>query len=434
MKPLSLKDLAKIIEAADTKITARTITGVSTDSRTIKAGECFFAIDGENFDGHNYLRQAFKNGAFCAVVSKDLPDDNLLKVADTIKALGKLARWYRNARGFKVVAITGSVGKTTTRQIASHVLSRHYRLCQAPKNFNNDIGLPLTILSADPQDQIIIAELGSNHPGEIEYLSKIAQPDIAVITNIRLAHLEGLGDLEAIKAEKLSIARGLKPDGILITDPASQMTPSSIVYQGSSSRFRLENTDITLPLPGRGNLENALTAWAICRRFGITIADFAGAVKTFRPVPMRCELLQTAALTILDDCYNANPASMKNALETLAALSVQKTGRRVFICGDMAELGSQTERLHLELAADIIKAEVHLILAVGKFAKLTADAAKDAAEYGLHTKCFEDAFSACNNLHKFIKVHDIVLVKGSRTSKLELAVEKLKQLSASDLR
>jgi UDP-N-acetylmuramoyl-tripeptide--D-alanyl-D-alanine ligase len=195
MKPLSLKDLAKIIEAADAKITARTITGVSTDSRTIKAGECFFAIDGENFDGHNYLSQAFENGALCAVVSKDLPGDNLLKVADTVKALGDLARWYRGACGFKVVAITGSVGKSTTRQIACHVLSRHYRLCQAPKNFNNDIGLPLTILSADPQDQIIVAELGSNHPGEIEYLSKIAQPDIAVVTNIRLAHLEGFGDL-----------------------------------------------------------------------------------------------------------------------------------------------------------------------------------------------------------------------------------------------
>jgi UDP-N-acetylmuramoyl-tripeptide--D-alanyl-D-alanine ligase len=246
--------------------------------------------------------------------------------------------------------------------------------------------------------------------------------------------LEGFGDLETIKAEKLSIARGLKPDGILITDPASQMTPSNIVFQGPSSRFRLEDTEITLPLPGRGNLENALTAWAICRRFDITIDDFAGAVKTFRPIPMRCELLQTAALTILNDCYNANPASMKNALETLAGLSAQKAGRRVFICGDMAELGDLSEQLHLELAADIIKAEVHLMLAVGKSAKIAAGAAKNAAEYDLHTKCFEDTFSACNNLHKFIKVHDIVLVKGSRTSKLELAVEKLKELSASDLR
>jgi UDP-N-acetylmuramoyl-tripeptide--D-alanyl-D-alanine ligase len=434
MKPLSLKDLAKIIEAPDTKITARTITGVSTDSRTTKAGECFFAIAGENFDGHNYLRQAFENGALCAVVSKDLPGDSLLKVTDTVKALGKLARWYRNACDFKVVAITGSVGKTTTRQIACHVLSRHYRLCQAPKNFNNDIGLPLTILSADPQDQIIVAELGSNYPGEIEYLAKIAQPDIAVVTNIHLAHLEGLGDLETIKAEKLSIARGLKPNGIFITNPASQITPSNIVFQGPSSRFRLEDTDITLPLPGRGNLENALTAWSICRRFDITIADFAAAVKTFHPVPMRCELLQTAALTILNDCYNANPASMKNALETLVSLSAQKTGRRVFICGDMAELGSQTEQLHLELAADIIKAEVHLMLAVGKSAKIAANTAKNAAEYDLHTKCFEDTFSACNNLHKFIKVHDIILVKGSRASKLELAVEKLKELSAPDLR
>ncbi|MHC4596826.1 MAG: UDP-N-acetylmuramoyl-tripeptide--D-alanyl-D-alanine ligase, partial [Planctomycetota bacterium] len=422
-------------------------TGVSTDSRTTKAGDCFFAISGENFDGHDYVADAFAKGAVCAVVGRDLDDEEftgkcLLKVDDTVKALGDFAGEYRRQAGFKVIAITGSVGKTTTRQIAYQALSRCFRVFQAPKNFNNNIGLPLTLLGADAEDQIVIAELGANHPGEIAYLTGIAAPDIAVVTNVHPAHLEGFGDLQTIIQEKLSISEGLPSDGILIVNAdldqlveacrvkraefvtfgksdGSDCQARDITSDGSTSRFTIDGTEVYLPLAGPGNVENALAAWAVCNRLGLAIDDFAQAVKTLSPASMRAELLKIGTLTVLNDCYNANPASMENALDILCGLNSDGKRRLVFICGDMAELGVQAERLHARLGTSIAQAKVQLLLTIGKFAKIAAEAAKTSAEYNLQIKCFEDTLSACNNLHEFIKDYDIILVKGSRTARLE---------------
>ncbi len=455
MKSFSIAELAGIIKARTIKDTG-TFNGVSTDSRSTEPADCFFAIPGDNFDGHDYISDAFDKGAACAVVSKDttaekLSAKSLLRVDDTVKALGDFAAQYRLRTDPKVVAITGSVGKTTTRQITYHVLSRYYRVRQAPKNFNNYIGLPLTLLAADPDDQIVIAELGANHPGEIAYLTRIAQPDIAVITNVHPAHLEGFGSLETILSEKLSISQGLRANGTFIinadceqlldacrstyteftafgTSDGCDMQARKITFSASASRFAIDGTQIDLPLPGAGNVENALAAFAVCRQFGIAASDFAVAVKTLPVIPMRTELLQVGKLTVLNDCYNANPASMKNALDILVRLGSKKNSRLVFICGDMAELGQHSEKLHADLADHIAGAKVKVLLTVGNLAKITADIAKARARYDLHTKSFKDTISACNNLNKYIKDYDIVLVKGSRVAKLELAVQKLKEL------
>jgi len=410
----------------------------------------------------------------CAVVSKDIATDKLasktiLEVDGTIKAFGDFARDYRQLCGFKVVAITGSVGKTTVRQIAHHVLIQKYRVFQAPKNFNNNIGLPLTLLGADPEHQIVIAELGTSHPGEIAYLTRIAQPDIAVITNVHPAHLEGFGSLQAITKEKLSIAQGLSDDGILIinADLVKWLNGSQLNYQlpitnnqvitfgksgdsnfqaqdvtrasspcyhgqdgrgtfGFGSRFTIDDTEIYLPLPGPGNIENALAAWAVCKQFGLTIHDFAQGLKTLPSISMRAEVLQIGTLTVINDCYNANPASMKNALNILTSLGLKEGRRLVFICGEMAELGNQSEQLHTELGADIAGARVQLLIAVGTLAEIAAAAAQKTADYNLQVKCFDNTLSACNNLQEFIKDNDIVLIKGSRIAKLEMVVEKLK--------
>ncbi|MFZ2145994.1 MAG: UDP-N-acetylmuramoyl-tripeptide--D-alanyl-D-alanine ligase [Sedimentisphaerales bacterium] len=439
-------------------------TGVSTDSRTTKPGDCFFAIPGENFDGHDYVADAFTKGVVCAVVSKDIKDNKfadrpVLKVKDTIKALGDFAGEYRRRADFKVVAITGSAGKTTTRQIAYQALGKCFRVYQSPRSFNNNIGLPLTLLGAEADDQIVVAELGSNHPGEIAHLTRITAPDIAVVTNVHPAHLEGFGDLQTIIQEKLSISEGLTQDGIFIINAdfdglvsacrakgtkfitfgksdGADYQARNISYEASASRFTIDNTEVYLPLAGPGNVENALAAWAVCSRLGLAIDDFAQAVKTLSPASMRAELLQIGNLTVLNDCYNANPASMRNALDILAGLDTTGNRRLVFICGDMAELGQQTERLHAELGTSIVQAKVQLLLAVGRFAKIAAEAAKTSAEHNLgpykagslQIKHFEDTISACNNLHEFIKDYDIVLVKGSRTARLEMVVEKLKKL------
>ncbi len=466
MKKFPIKDLAQIIKAhpmnrvSSIEYRASNFTGVSTDSRTTKTGDCFFAIAGDNFDGHDFVSDAFEKGAVCAVVSREIKDSRftdkaILVVDDTVKAIGDFARGYRRQCTFKVVAITGSVGKTTVRQIVHHVLSQHYRVFQSPKNFNNQIGLPLSLLGADPEHQIVVVELGTNHPGEIAYLTGIAQPNIAVVTNVYPAHLEGFGDIHAIAKEKLSIVEGLLDDGILIVNAdlvkglnnyqlpvtnhqiitfgksgSSDYQARNITPNGIGSRFIIDGVEVYLPLAGPGNIENALAAWAVCSQFGITIDDFAQAVKTLSAVPMRAEVLQIGTLTVLNDCYNANPASMKNALDILANLVLKEKRRAVFICGDMAELGRQTQDLHAELGAAVAHAKVRLLLTVGESAKIVADSAKDAAKYDLQTKSFTDALSACNNLTKFIKNYDIVLVKGSRINKLELTVKKLRELFA----
>jgi len=466
MKKFSIADLAGTIKTrpAASEYAIRDFTGVSIDSRTTKPSDCFFAIPGENFDGHDYVAEAFAKGAVCAVVSKDIPvgkpaDKPILKVEDTIKALGDFAGEYRRQSNFKVVAITGSAGKTTTKEIAYQALSQCFRVYQSPKSFNNNIGLPLTLLGAEADDQIVIAELGSNHPSEIAHLTRIAAPDIAVVINVHPAHLEGFGDLQTIIQEKLSISEGLKPDGVFIINAdckdlvrncrakgikfitfgksdGAHYQAKNISYEASATRFTVDSTEVYLPLPGPGNVENALAAWAVCRQLGLAIEDFANAVRSVSPVTMRAELLQIGTLTVLNDCYNANPASMKNALNILTGLDPAGKRRLVFICGDMAELGPQTESLHAELGISIAKTKVGLLLSVGKFAKIAAETAKTTAEQNfeskemesLQIKCFDDTISACNNLHEIIKDYDIILAKGSRTIGLEKVVEKLQEL------
>ncbi len=463
MKELSIDTLAQItrgcVESEINRGSRETISclaGVSTDSRTTKAGDCFFAIPGEKFDGHEYVSDAFAKGAVCAVVSRKLEAQEfagkcLVRVEDTIKALGDLAAEYRRQAGFKVIAITGSVGKTTTRQIIHHVLGRHFRVHQSPNSFNNNIGVPLTLLGAAPGVQIVVAELGSNHPGEISCLTRIAEPDIAIVTNVHPAHLEGFGDLQTIVNEKLSISEGLRPGGILIINgdfeqlvnacrargirfatfgrsEGSKYQLKNIRACGSTSRFTIEGKEVCLPLPGPGNVENALAAWAVCSELGLSADDFALDIETLPPVSMRAEMLHVGTLTILSDCYNANPASMRNALKILAGLESADKNRLVFICGQMAELGPRAAELHAELGVSIAQAGVKLVVAVGELAKIAGQSAKANAKYDLQVKCFPDTICACNNLHEFIKDYDIILIKGSRTAKLETVVEKLKEL------
>jgi len=465
MKEFRITDLAEITGAkfpvSCSKYGATSFTGVSIDSRTIKTGDCFFAIPGDNFDGHDYVPDAFAKGAVCAVVSKDIDEEKfagrcVLKVKDTVKALGDLAREYRQQAGYKVVAITGSAGKTTTRQIIYHVLSQQFRVHQSPKSFNNQIGVPLTLLGAGSDDQIVIAELGSNHPGEISYLTRIAEPDIAVVTNVHPAHLEGFGDLQTIIQEKSSISEGLMSDGFFIINgdfdqlvdacrdkglnfttfgksDGSYYRAGNIRPDVSASRFTIDGVEIYLPLAGPGNVENALAAWAVCSQLGLNIGDFAEALQTLPPVSMRAEIQNIGTLTIINDCYNANPASMRNALDILAQIDQTGQRRRIFICGDMAELDQQAGHLHAELGKHIVQANVQMLLTVGDLAKITATSVRASSGGNMQIKCYEDAASISNNLHKYIKDYDIILIKGSRVAKLETVVEKIKELFSRNL-
>ncbi|MCL5278932.1 MAG: UDP-N-acetylmuramoyl-tripeptide--D-alanyl-D-alanine ligase [Planctomycetes bacterium] len=453
MRTLSISEVARIVGAEPTAGIETSATGVSTDTRTIQKGDCFFAIAGESFDGHNYVHHAFAKGAACAVVERAVEGTGpILTVPSTIQALGDLARAYRRTNGFKVVALTGSVGKTTTRQIVHHVLSQHFRVHQAQKSFNNNIGLPLTLLGAEPQTQIVVAELGANHPGEIAPLTRIAQPDVALVTNAHPAHLAGFGDLATIVREKLSIAEGLSSEGVLIINgdieplvaacrqrgrgfrtfgksPGVDYRTENIVCEALHSTFTIDRTPIRVPLPGPGNVENALAAWAICAQFGLMVEDFAQALANLPAVAMRAEAMKIGTLTVLNDCYNANPASMKNALAMLHNLrpdgDAKPSRRLVFICGEMAELGPQTEALHAELGQTVAEADVDLLVTVGAGPRTTAETARQAARHGLQTRSFDNTLSTCNHLQEFIQQDDIILVKGSRTARLEQVVNEL---------
>jgi UDP-N-acetylmuramoyl-tripeptide--D-alanyl-D-alanine ligase len=453
MRTLSLNEVARIVGAEAAVGSETSVTGVSTDTRTIQKGDCFFALAGENFDGHNYIHEAFAKGAACAVVERAVEGTGpVLRVQSTIQALGDLARAYRRMSGFKVVALTGSVGKTTTRQIIHHALGQGFCVHQAQKSFNNNIGLPLTLLGAEPQTQIVVAELGANHPGEIAPLTRIAQPDVALVTNAHPAHLAGFGDLATIVREKLSIAEGLSPEGTLIIN--GDMEPlvaacrkrgrsfrtfgkssgvdyraENIVCEALHSTFTIDGTPIRVPLPGPGNVENALAAWAVCSQFSLTLDAFAQALANLPAVAMRAQAMEIGTLTVLNDCYNANPASMKNALAMLHNLrpdgDAKPSRRLVFICGEMAELGSQTEALHAELGPAVAEAGVDLLVTVGAAPRTTARVARQAARHDLQTRNFDDTLSACNHLQEFIQPDDIILVKGSRTARLEQVVDKL---------
>lgn len=452
MKAITLETLAEVLGA---EVISRVATGqaggVSIDSRTIQAGDCFFAVKGENYDGHDYVEQVFENGAVCAVVEQEVEADGvILKVADTVKAMGELARWYRSEMGFKVVAITGSAGKTTTREMAYHVLSRRFNCTRAPKSFNNAIGLPLTILSSDEGHQIVIVEIGSNAPGEVARLGRIASPDIAMVTNIYPAHLAGFGNIEVIIKEKASIAEGLKGAGKLLINgdfeelvrhcgtikkdfitfgggAECDIKGEELFSEGLDGELTIDGTKISVPLAGRANLSNALAAWAICKQFDISIEEFAEVISTFEAVDMRLQIQTTGPITIINDCYNANPVSMANALDCLVQIGESRGARKVFICGTMAELGAQSENLHRQLGRLVAKSGVKLLLAAGDFAGTVADAAGTSArDENFEAFVFKNTNQLCNNVAKFVRPDDIVLVKGSRSAKLEKAVEKLK--------
>ena len=420
---------------------------VCMDSREAKPGDCFFAIKGENINSHDYITNVFDVGATIAIVSqgcpisvKHLSEKAILRVPDTIEAMGILANHYRLNNSFKVVAITGSLGKTTTRNIIYHALSSKYKCYQAMKNYNNDIGLPFSLLKCPEDAEIAVLELGTNSPGEIEYLSSIAMPDIAVITNTQAVHLEGLGDIDGVVAEKAGIAKGILPNGILIINSQMQLLKKHLDSigqdyitfdetaahsNGADGYIKVEGEKIAIPLPGLANLKNALAAHKVCQQLDITSQQFAQAMQTIPAVDMRMQIEQLKNVTIINDCYNASPESMKNAIGLLCELSTQQNRRSVFICGPMLELGTHSKQLHNQLGKQIAENNIKLLIAVGDETGETVNALDNC---GRETAYYKKIELMTNQLHKHLRNDDIILVKGSRGAKLETAVSKIKEL------
>jgi len=440
---LSLYEIATAVSGKLVNPLKQTITSISTDTRTIIPGALFVPIKGENFDGHNYIQNAAERGAVCALSEVEMAADiPLIIVNSTRKALMDLAGYYRRLFDIKVVAITGSAGKTTTKDMIAGILEQKYKTKKTMKNFNNDIGLPLSIFQLEEGDEALVLEMGMNHGGEIHELSLTGAPDIAVITHIGDAHIENFENREGILNAKLEIVDGLKPNGTVILngdDPlltgaiaAIKVKPFIAKYPSNenillTTPVGLEKTEckfnwagqdvnITVPLPGAHMVKNALLAVAVGIELGCTPEQITKGFETFAPPAGRLTVEKIGNKTIINDAYNANPASMKEAIKILAT----EKGRKVAILGDMNELGHVAEERHKEVGAFAGEAGLDLFIAVGGLSKHMYDSFPHTNK--IYFSTVEEFITAGMHL---LKEDDIVLIKASRGMAFERIITKL---------
>jgi UDP-N-acetylmuramoyl-tripeptide--D-alanyl-D-alanine ligase len=451
MNPLPLSQIAQLaggsISSGDQTVA---VNKVSTDSRTLKSRELFVALRGENFDGHNFVGTAAQIGAAGAIVestwSGEIPENfALIRANDTLQAYQDLAANYRKSLRLKVVAITGSNGKTSTKDFTAAVLAHRFRVTKTEGNFNNHVGLPRTILAATSADEIGVWEIGMNHPGEIATLAKVATPDVAIITNIGVAHIEFMGSREKIAEEKGSLAEAIGTEGTIILNADDSFTRTiasrargKVILAGiSSGSIRAgeisqsgTGADFTilegahrcraqLSVPGSHMVQNALLAIAAGRAFGLSLEECAAGLAAAPLTKARSQIKDIGGVKFLDDSYNANPDSMKAALRTLVELDAD--GKRIAVLGEMRELGDQSERGHREVGETAAALKVDQIIAIGDVAAAIADAARQA---GLRkTTIVNSTSEAAELLREIAAPGDLILIKGSRAARTEEVIE-----------
>ena len=437
------------------------VAGVSIDSRTLRPGELFVALRGERFDGHDFLAAARQRGAGAALVDRPLaaPDGlALVQVDDTTLALGELGRSARQGFDGPVVAITGSVGKTTTKEIAAALLGTLGPLLKTEGNLNNQYGLPLTLLRLLPAHRAAVLELGMNHAGELRRLTRLARPDVAVITAVAAVHLEFFDSLDAIAAAKAEILEGLGPRGVAVLNADDERLrrvgrahPGRVVWFGrdracevsagnwrgslAGMRFdlRLDGRvlDVALPLAGAHNLTNFLAAAAAAHAAGVAPEAIAAAASQVAPASHRGEVRRLAGgVTLLDDSYNSNPAAVTAAV---AALGLSGARRRVAVLGDMLELGPSGPELHRQAGRWLV-GQVELLAAVGPLAREILAGAREAGLPPEALLAFPDAAAAAAELPALVRPGDAVLVKGSRGVRLETVVAALAERLGAEAR
>jgi len=440
------------------ELTVPAVHRIVTDSRHDVTGGLFFALRGENHDGHAFVNNVLARGAACAVVSdlSTVADQfhrggRVIQVPDVTAALGKLAGWYRRQFAAQVIAVVGSNGKTTTKDLIASVLGGKLRGKAAQGSFNNHIGVPLTLLSVEPADQYVVVEVGTNHPGEVAALGRMAQPDLAVVTSIGEEHLEFFGTLDAVASEEFSIVANLGGRAFLaMSEQAAAFAPGKLperctrlVYGFAESadlratelsadragmRFRVNGKfDYRLPLIGRHNVVNALAAVAIGLRLKMTHGEIAAALETVRPAKMRLEPMQLGEWTVINDAYNANPTSMKAAFEAVDEWPA--VGRRVFVLGDMRELGDESERCHASVGLEAGRSSAKVIIAVGGHSRAVVDGATKSAGTSKRIYAFPTVEALSGRLRELLEPGDIVLLKGSRGMRLERLLEGLDKRS-----
>lgn len=432
------------------------IKGVSTDTRTLQAHNLYIPIIGEKFNGHHFLEQAIAHGATAALwcEREEKPNVNipLISVPDTLLALQQLAKAYRQQLKTKVIGITGSNGKTSTKDILASLLGTRYRTQKTKGNLNNHLGVPLTLLELREDTEMAVIEMGMSGPGEIELLSLLAKPDIAIITNIGEAHLDYLKTKENILKAKLEILAGLQEDGLVVLnndDPylqqaaksltkvrlvgfgmeaTNQTYPVSFSQERGGIAFRINEREcpkLFLPLLGQHQMVNALGAIRVAQEFGVTLKEIQQGLVQIEATGMRNELIQADRFTIINDAYKSNPTSLKAALDLLYSLEGYRA--KLVIMGDMNGMGTEEIKMHEEIGQLLKPEHIDYLFTIGLLAQHTARIASQRFPLGSVIAC-HDKRELLNSVFRIIPEQSVILIKGSRENELEHVVEQLQQV------
>lgn len=451
-------ELSEILTATKAKLIQKSnenlFNRLCIDSRTIEKGDIFFCLKGNNFDGHDFIDEAVNKGAQAVIISKDVKEIsafkkcgipcksvNLLKVSDTNVALGCLAKYYRKKYKIPMIAITGSTGKTTTKDITAEILTDQFTVLKNFGTHNNHIGVPLTLFKLNDKYNFCVLELGSNHFGEISYLGKIVQPQIAIITNIGASHLQFLKDLKGVFKEKGSIINYLRGPKILLLnkddiylrkiklpqefkifyfgiEETSDFMGSNIFLKNNRVNFIFNKKHrFLLNSLGRFNVYNALAGIGCGLIFGVSIKKIKNVLDNFQFPLRRLNKLDCSKFCILDDTYNSNPLSLKEAIESL--VNYKTKGRKILVMGDMLELGSRSIELHRQIGSLVARRPIDLFVTLGNLSKLSAQAARFESKDNQSIFSFDSKQDVIDFLKTKIKVGDTLLIKGSRLIKME---------------
>jgi len=465
MLQIALNELSKVVKGE--LITGphsgeQMIRGISTDSREIAKDNLFVAIPGERFDGHRFIEESAERGAKAAMVARDkkqmidqklFQKISLILVEDTRRALGELASWYRRKFDIPAVAVTGTNGKTTTKDMIAEVLSSRFRVLKSPRSYNNLVGVPLTLFQLNSDSEVLVVELGMSGPGEIGLLTRVSRPTMGVITNIGPAHLESMQSVEKIAQAKFELPENMSSPRTLILNADDRILmkrmemgekDERVISFGIRKRadfiadeigvneegyvnFRVNGkVPIQLKLLGEHNIYNALAAFAVGVLFGIDHRKIKRKLEGYSPPELRMELVRIGDIKVINDSYNANPVSMEKALETLKNL--KSRGRKVAVLGDMLELGEKAKEFHLQVGKKAASTGVDLLILVGELARFIGEGAEQAGMNPGDILVFENNQKVSHYLLDNLKGGDVVLVKGSRKMKTEEVVLALKSL------
>lgn len=449
MEKLNLNEIIKVTNAETNCIENIFFEGVTTDSRKITEGVLFVALKGENFNGEDFAQDAMNKGAAAVLVSKSAPpiDGVFIKVDDTLTAYQQIAKSWRERFQIPIVAITGSNGKTTTKDLTAAVLSSLGKVCKTTANFNNEIGVPMTLLEIDETHKAAVVEIGMRGLHQIENLAQYVKPNIGIVINVNETHIEILGSIENIAKAKGEMVQAIQAGGTVILnadnfytaemkklandgvkiltyglDNAADLTAENISVTGNATQFILkyngESYDFEIPVIGRHNVSNALAAIASGLSVGLTVEEIQRGISNLTATKMRFEVIQRENFTIINDAYNASPASMQAAIKTVAEIY---GGRKIAVLGDMLELGAISEKVHREVGKQLVENNFDTLIAYGELGKFIAAGAKDVGFKNIFTVETHDA--AAKKILETVQNGDVVLFKASHGMHFEKILE-----------